>query len=258
MDYTSPKYNIQLLPSYTLWIKTDFATEYLLVSDEDNRILRCISYEKGKPKSEGLKLLSLPFEKIKLIVPESSFIIHPLDIFKENDPSLYEEFLPYNSSAELSLYKSKELNLAVLYAYDAWLISDWKKIFPNSEIIPECAVLLETLQENMEKGFRIYIHELDKKMTFAVLNDEKILLINSFEVREEEDFHFYLLKILKQLDVNPYFDTCTITQQKKDLDLANIASQYAKQVKAVENHLYSEEKDHGFTEIRNLNFRNQL
>lgn len=257
MDYTSPKYNIQLLPSYTLWIKTDFASEYLLVSDEDNRILRCVSYERGKPKSEGLKLLSLPFEKIRLLAPESSFIVHPLDVFKENELSLYEDSLPYNPSGERFLYTSKELNVAVLYGYDAWLISDWKRIFPNRDIIPECSVFLETVKENRGKGYRIYIHELDEKTIFAVMKDEKFLLINSFEVREEEDFRFYLLKILKQLNVNTYFDTCAITQQKKNVDLSNIASQYAKQVEVVENHLKIEEEGPDFSKIRGLNFKNQ-
>src|SRR5699024_268728 len=228
--------------SYTLWIKTDFASEYLLVSDEDNRILRCISYEKEKPKSEGLKLLSLPFEKIRLLAPESSFMVHPLDVFKENEPFLYEDSLPYNPAGERLLYKSKELNLAVLYAYDAWLISDWKKIFPNKDIAPECSVFLETVKENRGEGYRVYIHEVDEKMIFAVMKDEKFLLINSFEVREEEDFHFYLLKILKQLDENTYFDTCVITQQKKNRNLPNIASQYAKQIEVVENHLTTEEE----------------
>lgn len=256
MDYTSPTYNIQLLPSYTLWIKVDFASEHIVVSNEKMEILRYISHEKGKPTSEGLKLLSLPFEKIKLLVPESNFMIHPLDLFKKDEWSVYKGFMSFGSSEELHLYKAEELNLAVVYSYDPWLIADWNKIFPNLEKVAECSLFLETMKEYKGKDYRVFIHEMDNKTIFCVANDEKILLFNSFEVKKEEDFQFYLLKILEQLNVQTYFDTCIISQEKKNIELAKVASQYAKQVKVVENHFKIEGEDVHFSELRGLNFRN--
>ena len=61
--------------------------------------------------------------------------------------------------------------------------------------------LLDVSKNNENK--QVFIHFHDKNFEIIVVQNQKLLLFNSFEYENEHDFVYYLLFTLEQLQVNP-------------------------------------------------------
>lgn|SRR5699024_206552 len=254
MDYTSSKYNIQLLQQYSLWVKTDYVYEHLMVVD-GRQVVRYIRYAKDQPSEEGMKLLSLPFERVSLLMPEQNMLINPLELYDENKRGVYQKFLNHTSPENQLLYTSTDFSLAISYVLDEWLLSDWKNIYAQIDIIPEFAVVLETAKEVLSEGVALIVHELDKKTAFCLFNNKNLVFYNSFEVKNETDFRFYLLKIMELIKDLERFDQCIISQQKSNMSFKDIVEDYSQKVRVISNPFWIEEEENNFSFIDKLNFK---
>lgn len=66
-------------------------------------------------------------------------------------------------------------------------------------------VLLQSLMNNQEKNQDTvcYVYVKENQLDITVLNQRKLLLYNSFTYTTKEDFVYYLLFVLEQLDLDP-------------------------------------------------------
>lgn len=254
MDYTSSKYNIQLLQKYSLWVKTDYVYEHLMVVD-GRQVVRYIRYAKDHPNEEGMKLLSLPFERVSLLMPEQNMLINPLEFYDENKRGIYQKFMNNTGPENQLLYTSKDFNLAISYVLDEWLLSDWKNIYAQIDIIPEFAVVLETANDVLSEGTDLIVHEMDKKTVFCLFKDKNLVFYNSFEVKNETDFRFYLLKVMELIKDLEGFDQCIISQQKSNISFEETAENYSQKVKVISNSFRIEDGGNNFSFFDSLNFR---
>jgi len=63
--------------------------------------------------------------------------------------------------------------------------------------------LLETSKNNDEK--QVFAHFSDNRFDLVIVQNQKLLLFNSFDFRTKEDFIYYLLFAAEQLNLNPEF-----------------------------------------------------
>ena len=89
--------------------------------------------------------------------------------------------------------------------------------------------LLELSKNNDEK--QVYVHFSKNKFEIVVVQNQKLLLYNSFDFSTKEDFIYYLLFTTEQLNLNPeHFKVQLLGLISDDSELFEIAYKYIRNV----------------------------
>ncbi|HEX8269131.1 MAG TPA: DUF3822 family protein [Flavobacterium sp.] len=89
--------------------------------------------------------------------------------------------------------------------------------------------LLDLSKNHDEK--QVYVHFDAAKFEMVVVQNQKLLLFNSFEYRTKEDFIYYLLFTAEQLSLNPEnFKLQLLGTVSEDSDLFQIAYKYVRNI----------------------------
>lgn len=202
MNYTSDHFNIQYLPHYTLLVKTGFHIDTLVVIDENNSIQVMIEYESEQPEPSALQLLSLPFSKVKVVVPHQGLVFVPTEVFQEDALEEYSEFL-VDDQVENTKFQQVAMNgVTAVYQFDMFLYNRWKTLFPEAQFIPEFQVVLEQAQAHIPlQGDVVGVHFGDQVVDIFVFINGQFQLYNTFEVYGLEDLTYYMLRIFSNFHI---------------------------------------------------------
>jgi len=132
------------------------------------------------------------------LVPKSLFNAdHLLEYLKFNTKVLATDVLSYD------IVENHELvNVYVPYMNINNYIYE---LFGEFTYMHNGTVLLQSLMNNQEQNNETicYVHVKRNQLDIAVLNQRKLLLYNSFLYDTKEDFAYYLLFVLEQLELDP-------------------------------------------------------
>ncbi|MCF8714636.1 DUF3822 family protein [Joostella atrarenae] len=217
---------------------------FCILDGTDSKIehLSTISFEKKATPEKLIEHLEDWFKKD--IVSQTTFnkvtVIHenelaalvPKSLFNERNLSNYlkynvkileNDFITYDELKEHDIY-----NVYVPFANVNNYIFDK---FGDFEYKHFSTVLVETLINSSKKSDTQNVHVFISKTHFeiVVLDQKKLLFYNSFQYQQKEDFIYYLLFTIEQLNLNPeetpVFLTGIITE---DNELYKIAYTYIK------------------------------
>lgn len=256
MNFKSSKFQLHFLPQYTLIIKVDYLYDHLLIIDDNQEVMRYISYSKEEPDEEALKLLSLPFDKVFLLLGTQSKLILHYDIYDPSLKEVYQRFLLKENAASQFACKLKDYEVVICYELDEWLLDGWNKIYADIEVVPEFQIVFQLIKEHVDKGLVLNIHMYDKKIDFYLFKDANIILINTFEIHTAEDLRFYLLQLLKFSEAEEgVFDKILVTQDMNRFDTQAIMGPYSRELIYVNGNLYVDEDQAVLAEVLNkMNF----
>ncbi|RZJ66172.1 MAG: DUF3822 family protein [Flavobacterium sp.] len=89
--------------------------------------------------------------------------------------------------------------------------------------------LLEISKNNDEK--QVFAHFGDKRFELVIVQNQKLLLFNSFEYKTKEDFIYYLLFAAEQLSLNPeFFKLQLLGDVTQDSEFYQVAYKYVRNV----------------------------
>ncbi|MGK4567897.1 DUF3822 family protein [Flavobacterium sp. 3HN19-14] len=89
--------------------------------------------------------------------------------------------------------------------------------------------LLDLSKNNDEK--QVYVHFAAECFEIIVVQNQKLLLFNSFEYKTKEDFIYYLLFTAEQLNLNPeYFKLHLLGAISEDSEFYKVAYKYVRNV----------------------------
>ncbi|EEI90355.1 hypothetical protein HMPREF0765_3942 [Sphingobacterium spiritivorum ATCC 33300] len=234
MNYTSDQFNIQYLPHYTLLVKTGFHTDTILVSDEKGTVQVMMEYESEQPEPSALQLLSLPFVRVKIVVPHQSLIFVPNELFKEEALEDYTQFLMDEEQGNTLHQKLNLGGVTAVYQYDAILYNRWKSLFPEAQFIPEFQVILEQAQQHIPlQGEVIGVHFGDQTADLFVFLNGQFQLYNTFEVYSVEDLTYYLLRIFSSFHIKDKVQKLLISGEIPEEDYRQRLAQLAERVETL-------------------------
>jgi len=152
-------------------------------------------------------LLGLPYESIKIIIEthKSTLIPHPFfDPLKAKE-NLSLLFNPGKGDSPSDDY------LPLLEARNVWFVNDElrktiARFFPLASVHHHGSVLIESLlasSKNTDQGIGVYVYVRKTWFDIVVLKDDKLLFYNSFRYTAGEDFIYYLIYVLEQLNLDP-------------------------------------------------------
>ncbi|QLE02968.1 DUF3822 family protein [Galbibacter sp. BG1] len=151
-------------------------------------------------------LKDLTFQKVNVIHENELSTFVPKSLFNESDLSNY---LKYN----VKILENDYINYDELSTYDIYNVyvpfininNYLFDKFGDFEYKHFSTILLEALFKAAKKSDveTVYVYVSNGHFEIVVLHQKKLILYNTFQYQEKEDFLYYLLFTIEQLDLNP-------------------------------------------------------
>ncbi|MDG3583653.1 DUF3822 family protein [Galbibacter pacificus] len=173
------------------------------------------------------KIIAVHENELSSFVPKSLFNESNLsDYLKYNVKILENDYINYDELKEHDMY-----NVYVPFTnVNNYLFEK----FGDFEYKHFSTVLVETLINNAKKSDpkTIYVHIDSMHFEIIVLDQKKLVLYNTFQYLQKEDFIYYLLFTIEQLHLNPEeTPTFLLGNVSEESELYKIAYRYIKNLK---------------------------
>ncbi|MEL4307694.1 DUF3822 family protein [Joostella sp. CR20] len=182
-------------------------------------------FSEEKIATDSLDKVSVVHEnELSSFIPKSLFNERNLsDYLKYNVKILENDFISYDELKSYDIY-----NVYVPFANVNNYIFDK---FGDFEYKHASSILVETLINSANKSNQetIYVYVSKSHFEIVVLNQKKLIHYNTFTYQQKEDFIYYLLFTIEQLNLNPEeTPTLLLGDITEESDLYKIAYTYIK------------------------------
>ncbi|HPH16689.1 MAG TPA: DUF3822 family protein [Bacteroidales bacterium] len=152
-------------------------------------------------------LLQQTFQKITIIYVTPKITIIPSSLFSEHTVALLYEANHVRLPSEAILqYKLKHTEGYLLYAVPQTIIDECYASFgTHIQILPQAAPFLESscIQNKLMVQKNVFVSLEQTFFDIAVVEGQKIILYNTFEYSNNNDYMYYVLHVFEQLRLHP-------------------------------------------------------
>lgn len=154
---------------------------------------------------EKNELSKLSFSEVTVIHRNTLFSLVPKALFNEKEIANY---LKFNTKilANDHIAFDEILNFDIMNVYVPFInINNYiYELFGDFEYQHHGTVLIQSLLNNFDgtKEPICYVHILEKQLDITVIENKKLVLYNSFNYTTNEDFIYYILFVLEQLNLD--------------------------------------------------------
>ena len=147
-------------------------------------------------------LLKLPYASVSLLFPTRKSILIPGDIFEKEEIKAYFDLNDdLDDLDEIHFNFIPLFNTYNVFAIHTDLLNIFRSNFKSLKLYHQWSSVLCSLElENSKQGSCTLINFNSNFFDLIVVNEMKLIFCNSFEIKNENDFAFYLLNSLKNLD----------------------------------------------------------
>ncbi len=151
--------------------------------------------------------LNSSYESIRIIFETHKSSLVPNAFFDPDNISAYISL--HHRTAPGELIQSDYL--PILDSRNVWLMPEnvmntLRYFFPMAALHNHGSVLIESLlalNKNRDEGHGVFVYVRKNMFDIVVLNGNKLLFFNSFRYLAKEDFIYFLIYVLEQLEINP-------------------------------------------------------
>ena len=149
---------------------------------------------------------NMEFDEVVAVHRNTLFGLVPKSLF---NPDNLLEYLKFNTKVlatdVLSFDEIENQELMIVYVPYMNINNYIYELYGEFTYMHNGTVLLQSLLNNQSQNKETvcYVHVSNNQLDVAVLDQRKLLLYNNFIYTTKEDFAYYLLFVLEQLDLDP-------------------------------------------------------
>ncbi|MGG7035180.1 MAG: DUF3822 family protein [Flavobacterium sp.] len=179
-------------------------------------------------------VLSHKYDEVLVLHDNNLNTFVPKALFDKN---LLKEYLQFNNKVfENDFFTFDEManqemnNVYIPYVNINNFLIDWFGSFnykhSNSILVSKLLNLSKNIEERL-----FFAHVQADKFEIVIVENQKLLLFNSFEYKTKEDFIYYILFVAEQLNLNPeFFKLYLFGDISEESDLYKIAYKYIRNI----------------------------
>lgn len=166
-------------------------------------------YQLGNRVEEILNELSWltgTFKTVRIIYSNKKSTLIPIPLYEESEKDMYFSFNHnLEESEDLSCDKLVNLNAYNLYGVPAYLKNKLRAVFKSFVFRHHMTILIESLllQNRNSNEKKVFVNVNPALFDIIILDKNKLEYNNTFEYHSPEDFIYYVLFVLQQLNLNP-------------------------------------------------------
>ncbi len=180
---------------------------YAIIDDISNQVKAVFDEQECKDVAKILSkkfkndvYLTLPFKKIIVSVYTPNAIFIPNDLIDKNNLNNYSQYFSTDSAANLYVQPFATYGFASVFTLQQFLEQTLTNTLNNSKKHQLAATLLYLANGTKENA--IYIDFTANSFNLLYINQEKVIFQNYYEIANTEEFNYYILLIINQLNIN--------------------------------------------------------
>ncbi len=151
--------------------------------------------------------LTLSYQSVHIIYECNKSTLVPAPLFAENEKMTFSEFnFELSKDAHLHQQKLTNLDAFMLYEVPESILESVNSLFPSHRLMPHTAVLIENLlimNKNLPSQKKFFVNLRHSSMDVLIIDKRKLIYSNSFEYKSKEDFIYFVVFVLEQIQINP-------------------------------------------------------
>jgi len=147
------------------------------------------------------------YKSVKVLFEGQQMSLIPKPLFDEKHAADYLRFnhLP-GANDKIRYDQLSNLDAVNIFAVPGDLLEIFHKLFRGVPVNHFSSALIENLlirNKNIDEGQMVFANVRKHWLDIIVLDGRKLLFFNSFHYRTREDFAYYLIYVMEQLELNP-------------------------------------------------------
>ncbi|OQX79810.1 MAG: hypothetical protein B6D64_04225 [Bacteroidetes bacterium 4484_276] len=213
---------------------------------------------------EGSQWLDKDYQGVKVMFEGQQMSLVPNPLF---DAGQAPEYLRFNhfvdADDEICHDHLPNLDAVNVFSIPGNIAKLLNQFFPGIQINHFSSALIESLlirNKNWGEGRMIFVNVRKQWLDIIVLDGRKLLFFNSFQYRTKEDFAYYLIYVIEQLNINPEnVELVLMGEILKISDIYDIIYKYVRNLKFIErgeefsySYVFDETPGHFYYNLLNL------
>ena len=150
------------------------------------------------------ELLKQSYQKLFFYLSSSKNTLIPSPLFDIFSADAYMRFNFENIDNDTILYDDiPALNITQVYALNRNFKYALTRNFPEAVLKSQKSILLEQFYKHNNTAQNMYVHTRQDCFDIFVFNEKGLLLSNTFKYNSAQDYIFFLMSVVKQLELNP-------------------------------------------------------
>jgi hypothetical protein len=211
---------------------------YSIFDDDENLLLnQIINVHSSKMEETQFleqffneKELQVVIEDITIVFENEKYQLIPNDIYrKEHEKVLFELEFGEDDNAVLEHNVIPIWGVHVVYRVNRTIKRFFEVKYPNVEIKHHIFKLLkDRIKKNQDK---VYVNIRKNSIDVIVVNENGLQLVNTFEVKTDEDKVFFIMNVYEQLGLNAEeFPLLLLTKDTKSNELSKLLEGYIEHI----------------------------
>jgi phosphoribosyl-ATP pyrophosphohydrolase len=196
-------------PDYDLVLQiTDRSCEYSIFDHANNKFIALESYGVPLPSViDRNHWLKNSFRSVRIIVENNRSTLIPFALFEEAEKDTYLNFSVETENDEKVLFdRLTQLDIVNIFGVNNTLHNQIVGLFPGAMVCHVSSVLIESIWMNFknlitDKQILIFVRE--EAFNMIIFEKKQLVYSNAFNFREPEDFIYYVIFVMEQLNLNP-------------------------------------------------------
>ena len=151
--------------------------------------------------------LNKSFHSVKVLFESNKSTLVPSPLFDETEKSSFSEFnFPVDEGSSILVNKLKNLDAYIIYPFPDLLIKTSQELFPNLFYQCHSGAFIESLlilNKNLNAQKRFFVNTRNSYLDIVLLDGRKLLYFNTFSYKSKEDFIYFIIFVIEQLQLNP-------------------------------------------------------
>lgn len=181
------------------------------------------AFENFTRENEWLQLL-LGSNRISLLYESEKSTLVPSSLFLNEEKKSIAQFnFQVPEGHEVLSDDLKNTDASIIYHLPKQLKALFDQIFPKYNLVSHAGVLIEILlllYKNQPTQKRMVVHVRHSDIDIVITEGKKLLFFNSFRYTTKEDFLYYIIFVIEQLNLNPEeidLKLCGLLDKKSDI-----------------------------------------
>jgi hypothetical protein len=192
------------------------------------------------------EIIVLHDNNLDTFVPKALFDDQFLGTYLQYNTKIFET--DFFAVDEIANYEMSHIYIPYVninnFLLDQFTTFNYKHI--NSILVSKLLDISKNIDEN-----QVFVHFSSNKFEIVVVQNQKLLLYNSFDFITKEDFIYYLLFTTEQLNLNPeHFKLLLLGTISEESDLFQIAHKYVRNISLLD--VSELQKHNDFSTAQNL------
>ncbi|MEE4259408.1 MAG: DUF3822 family protein [Bacteroidales bacterium] len=151
--------------------------------------------------------LERQFKKVFFLMDHALSTLMPPPLFIENDMQQYLAFNhPIEASQPTHFNNLKNAHVVDVFSIPATIDKLVKKKWPNAQLLHSSSVIIESLSINYKNKIGVntlFLNLRDEGFDLVYFKNKKLHFYNFFRFHTKEDFIYFLLSAMEELELNP-------------------------------------------------------